>query len=86
MQEYGMAMAQNLSAVPDDGPFAEAYRRARTGEPAPRIFPMGAAETAEAAGLIGRISKQGKKWRDEGPDLSVAGPEPSPKVQIRPIY
>jgi hypothetical protein len=86
LQGYGISMAKSLSALPDDARFKQAYQSARTGSPPPRVFPMEPPAAAEAAGLIDRIAAQGKKWSDGGPDLSVAGPEPSPTVQILPIY
>jgi Patatin-like phospholipase len=87
LQRYTVNIADSVNSKPKIPAYSDAYQTAETGVPPPPSYPFRSQERqAEAEGLLHRLTSEGQKWKDAGPDLTTGAPRPLPQLQIGPTY
>jgi hypothetical protein len=87
LQRYTVKVADTVNSRPKIPAYSEAYETAETGMPAPPSYPFRSREReVEAEALLHRLTIEGQKWKDSGPDLTTGAPRPLPQLQIGPTY
>ena len=87
LQRYTVKVADTVNSKPKIPAYRDAYQTAETGVPPPPSYPFRSQERqVEAEGLLHRLTIEGQKWKDSGPDLTTGAPRPLPQLQIGPTY
>jgi hypothetical protein len=87
LQRYTVKVADSVNSKPTIPAYSEAYQTAQIGMPPPPSYPFRSQEReAEAQALLHRLTIEGQKWKDSGPDLTTGAPRPLPQLQIGPTY
>jgi predicted acylesterase/phospholipase RssA len=87
LQRYTVGIAESVNTEPKIPDYMPAYQTVESGIPEPPSYSFRSQHRqAEAEKILQFLIRQGKEWKDNGPDLTNGAPKPLPQLQIVPVY